>query len=63
MDFLLRTIVYVCAFAGAGWFVLWIKTVLEQPGNSWPTSFTVVIVIAVVGGLLTAILRTKKPLG
>ena len=55
-DFLLRCLVYICAFAGAGWFIDWAREV-----DQWPGSFTVIVVVAVVGGVLVAYLRTEKP--
>ncbi len=55
MDFVLRALVCACAFAGAGWFGESVAT-----ADTWDSSFTWIIVTAVVGGLLVALVQWQR---
>jgi len=53
---LARILVNVAALLGAGWFVDWVY----QFRASWATSYTVVIIVAVLGGLALAMWSGRR---
>lgn len=60
--FVMRWFVCSCAFAGAGWFGLWIYEATREGG--WDSGFGWIIVTAVVGGLAaTGIARARERRG
>jgi len=53
--FVLRAFIYACAFAGAGWFGLWLSDI-----DKWDSGFTWIIVSSVIAGLLAALVLGRR---
>jgi hypothetical protein len=54
--YLRRFFVYACAFAGAGWFGLWLY---EYSGVTWDSGWTLVILAALAAAALLAALAER----
>jgi hypothetical protein len=56
--FVIRWFACSCAFAGAGWFGLWVYEATRQGG--WDSGFGWIIGTAAVGGLVTAVVARAR---